>query len=420
MYGIDFGTSNTVVTFGADANHHLLDLGGGPVLPSFLFFERNQRPSIGDEARREYAGALDRYRGKADLYSHFRFFQALKLALKDPFFKGTNLFGNFLSAESLVGMYLKELKRRADLASGGGSSMAVMGRPVVLVHADKAGEDTVMVRYRQACERAGFQKMRFVVEPIAAMANLIGRETGNALVFDFGGGTLDISVAKLGSDSVELLATAGQDLGGYVLNEDISRSKIIQHFGSEGKFRTMKGNWLSMPRWITDQVASFYTLPLSDIAATRRTIKDLLPDVRMIDKPKLKGLLEFMDKNLSFTLFEAIDNAKIRISTNEEARIQFDLPPWIQIFEPLARLEFQSIIARRVEDARTLVLRALTLAGLEPGDIATVVRVGGSSRVPVFVGMLENLFPGRVKEGEVFTSIASGLLAADQLGLSME
>lgn len=420
MYGIDFGTSNTVVTLGDGSAHHLLDLGEGPVLPSLLFFERNQLPSIGEEAKQKYAQALDRYRGRSDLYSHFRFFQALKLALKDPSYKGTTIFGNFLSAEGLVGMYLKELRRRADLANGGGSSIAVMGRPVVLVDTDQAGEDAVMVRYRDACERAGFDKIRFVVEPVAAMANLIGHETGNALVFDFGGGTLDISVARLRSDSVELLSTAGQDLGGYMLNEDISRAKIIHHFGSDGKFRTMKGSWLAMPKWITDQVASFYTLPLSDIAATRRTIKDLLPDVRGIDRPKLEGLMEFMDKNQSFRLFEAIDDAKIRISSDEESLIPFNLPPRIQFCEPLVKADFESIIARRVEAARNLILKALNLAGLEPGDVGTVIRVGGSSRVPVFAGMLEGLFPGCVKEGEVFTSIASGLLTADRIGLSTE
>jgi hypothetical chaperone protein len=420
MYGIDFGTSNTVVTFGDGSTHHLLEMDEGAVLPSLLFFERNQLPSIGEEARQKYTHALDRYRGRSDLYSHFRFFQALKLALKDPSYKGTSIFGSFLSAEGLVGMYLKELRRKADLASGDGGSIAVMGRPVVLVDSDQDSEAAVMARYRNACERAGFDKIRFVMEPVAAMANLIGHEKGNALVFDFGGGTLDISVARLGSDSIELLSTVGQDLGGYLLNEDISRAKIIHHFGSEGKFRTMKGSWLAMPKWITDQVASFYTLPLSDIAATRRTIKDLLPDARAIDRAKLEGLMEFMDKNQSFKLFETIDDAKIHLSSHGGSTISFNLPPRIQIREPLVRVEFESIIAARVVAARNLVINALSKAGLEPGDIATVVRVGGSSRVPVFVEMLENLFPGCVQEGEVFTSIASGLLTADRIGLSTE
>lgn len=418
MYGIDFGTSNTVVCVGDGQRHRLLDLGEGPVLPSLLFFERNQPPSIGDEAKRDYADALDRYRNRPDLFNHFRFFQALKLALKDPSFKGTSIFGNFLEAEALVGMYLKELKRRADQAAGGEAPLAIMGRPVVLVESDQTGEDIVLTRYRAACSRASFDEIRFVPEPVAAMADLIGREKGIALVFDFGGGTLDISVARLGADSIELQASAGCDLGGYILNEDISRSKIIQHFGSNGQFRTMKGTWLAMPTWITDQVASFYALPLSDLAATRRTIKDLLPDARPQDKPKLKGLMDFLDQNQAYRLFEAIDDAKIRVSSHDESHIPFNLPPRIHFSEPLGREEFESIIARRVLDARTLTLSTLAQAGLEPGDVSTVVRVGGSSRVPAFAAMLEALFPGRVKEGEVFTSIASGLLTADKYGLS--
>ncbi len=419
MYGIDFGTSNTVVTAGDGSRHRLLELGEGPVLPSLLFFERNQAPSIGDEAKLDYADALGRYRGRADLYNHFRFFQALKLALKDPSFSGTSIFGVYRKAESLVGMYLRELKRRADQSSGAPAALAVMGRPVELFGSDPALEEVIMARYREACEYAGFDEVRFVPEPVAAMADLVGREKGLALVFDFGGGTLDISVARLTADTVELLSTAGEDLGGYTLNEDISRAKIIRHFGADGKFQTMKSTWLDMPRWITDQVASFYALPLSDLTATRRTIKDLIPDTRGTDRARLKGLMTFLDQNQSFRLFEAIDDAKIRISFHPDAHVEFEVPPYIQFSETIRRPEFESIIAHRVAAARSLALTALERAGVEAADVSTVIRVGGSSRVPAFAAMLEELFPGRVKEGEVFTSIASGLLTADRLGLSM-
>lgn len=83
MYGIDFGTSNTVVTARDGGTTRLLDLGEGGVVPSLLYFERDRRASVGAEAIRDYTEALARWKDAGNLYSHFRFFQALKLALKD-------------------------------------------------------------------------------------------------------------------------------------------------------------------------------------------------------------------------------------------------------------------------------------------------------------------------------------------------
>lgn len=429
-YGIDFGTSNTVVTARDGAGSRLLDLGAGTVVPSLLYFEKDRRASIGDEAIADYTEALGRFRGQGNLYQHFRFFQALKLALKNPLFNGTTVFGTFFPAESLAGLFLREVKRRADRASGSVCGSAVLGRPVMLSEAGSDGKDDekVLGRYRAACAYAGFSEVSFVPEPVAAAAGMTagasGGGDGTVLVFDFGGGTLDVAIARRSgsgraSGSMSILASSGRDLGGYLLNEDVSRARIIRHFGSGGKFRTMKGSYLDMPGWITDQVASFYALPLGDIAATRKTVKDLVFDARPVDKPKLKGLLDFLDRNQTFSLFEAIDGAKIRLSGEPEAGIAWDLPPHISIRELLSQVEFEAIVAPRVAQARSVVESALDRAGIKAEDVDSVIRVGGSSRVPAFAAMLEGMFPGRVSEGEVFTSIASGLLAAHDAGLSI-
>jgi len=429
-YGIDFGTSNTVVTVRDGTGSRLLDLGAGSVVPSLLYFEKDRRSSIGDEAVADYTEALGRFRGQGNLYQHFRFFQALKLALKNPLFRGTTVFGTFFPAESLAGLFLREVKRRADRASGSVCSNAVLGRPVMLSEAGSGGkgDEQVLGRYRAACAYAGFSEVSFVPEPVAAAAGMSAGSSGGGngivLVFDFGGGTLDVAIARRSGSgqagtSMSILGTSGRDLGGYLLNEDVSRARIIRHFGSGGKFRTMKGNYLDMPGWITDQVASFYALPLGDIAATRKTVKDLVYDARPVDKPKLRGLLDFLDRNQTFSLFEAIDGAKIRLSGEPESSIDWNLPPHVAIRELLSRIEFEAIVAPRVAQARSVVESALERAGVKAENVDSVIRVGGSSRVPAFAAMLEGMFPGRVREGDVFTSIASGLLAAHDMGLSV-
>ncbi len=420
MYGMDFGTSNTVVTVRDGAKSRVLSLGSDGVIPSLLYFERDRRPSVGAEAVRDYTEALRLFKNSSNLYNQFRFFQAIKLALKDPFFQGTQVFGTFWPAESLAGLFLREVKRQADLETGIDAREVVLGRPVKL-GTNPESDALLQERFRKACEFAGFSDISFVLEPVGAAVSMLGKSgasTENVLVFDFGGGTLDISVAKMSGGSVDILASGGCDLGGYILNEDISRARIIDHFGFSGKFRTMTGRYLDMPKWITDQVASFYALPLADISMTRKTVKELIPDARQSDKPKLKGLMEFLDRNMAFGLFREIDDAKILLSTREDSAIQFLVPPHLAISEALSRTDFQGIIQRHILTARNLVLDTLASAGARACDIDAVVRVGGSSRIPLFIDMLEELFPRRVSEGEVFTSIASGLLEARDRGFA--
>jgi len=418
MYGIDFGTSNTVVSAGAGGDSRLVDLGGGEtVLPSLMFFERDCPVSVGAAAIRDYAAALEKNRRARDLYRHFRLFQALKLALKDEYFEGSNIFGNYVKAETLVGLFLREVKRRADASLGQADGSVVLGRPVRLSpKPDK--EAFIQARFAAACATAGFDEVHFVMEPVAAMASLIGGVKGNTLVFDFGGGTLDITVARVMDDGVEILANDGVDLGGYILDEDLSRGRIIRHFGYGGHLRTMTGRRLEIPGWITNQVASFYALPLGDVVKAKETIQDMIFEADR--KNALKGLVEFLDRNLSFGLFEKIDEAKITLSSRERASIAFSVPPYVAFDETIDRPDFEAMIAPRVAAAEKVTLGTVAAAGLEPGDVAHVVRVGGSCRIPAFVRMLEKHFPARVREGEVFTSISAGLIAAHRLGLGCD
>jgi hypothetical chaperone protein len=412
VIGIDFGTSNTV----ASSESGLVPLGpDGPVLPSLMYFDDSGRLELGSAARAAYGEAL-----RSRSPERFRFFQGLKFALRDPDFSGTKLFGRRWSVEQLVGAFLRETRKLASASLGAEPEVAVMGRPVSLSR-DPASERALEDRYREACEIAGFKESRFVLEPVAAASSMPSGDGEPALVFDFGGGTLDVAVVRAKSQAsggragIEVLSSAGRDLGGYALNEDLSRARVIGHFGYGSTFRTMTGRELEIPYWITNQVASFYALPLADVAHAKDVIRGLLSEAK--DRRKLLGLVDFLDRNLGYLLFERIDEAKVRLSSRGAASIGFEVPPHVSFDELVSRDEFEGYIAGRVESARELVLSALELAGLRAEDVASVTRVGGSSRVPCFVSMLEGLFPGRVREGEVFTSIASGLIGAWRAGL---
>lgn len=418
VYGIDFGTSNTVVSIESGGKSEVVDLGGGEkVLPSIMFFERDKPVAIGTEGIREYSAALERHRLSRDLYRHFRLFQALKLALKDEYFEGSHVFGKYWSGEALTGLFLREVRRRADASCGKARREVVLGRPVRLAETPEK-DALIQKRFEDACRLAGFEEVHFVKEPVAAMASLIGDVKGCTLVFDFGGGTLDITVARLLDDGIEILSSEGANLGGYILDEDLSRGRIIKHFGYGGHIRTMTGKSLEIPRWITNQVASFYALPLGDVVKTKQTIQDLMYDADR--KSELKGLIEFLDRNLAFGLFGKIDDAKIALSSRDAASVEFDVPPHIALREKISRSDFEQIIGKRVLAAEALVLKAVAEAGIETEAVSHVIRVGGSCRIPAFVRMLERNFPGKVREGEVYTSISAGLLRAWCLGLGCD
>jgi Molecular chaperone len=434
IFGIDFGTSNTVASVhdasvmdvsargasarGGDGKARILELPGqGEVVPSLMYFERSGAFSIGREAMADYSTSLAGARAGDVRGADFRFFQGLKFALRDRYFTGTKLFGRRWSIEQLVGAYLRRLRELAEEAAGEGPELLVMGRPVVLCD-DLASEAAILERYREAARIAGFPSVRFVMEPVAAMSDIARAGTeGLALVFDFGGGTLDITVAELSKGDFRVLSSVGADLGGYRLNEDISRARVIGHFGYGSTFRTMTGRRLEIPAWVTNQVASFYALPLADVLHTKAVIKDMLFEADK--KGALLGLLDFLSGNRWYELFERIDDAKIELSSAGEASIRFDLPPNVSVDEALSRPDFERIVEPRIEEARALVRKALSEAGVAAADLSRVVRVGGSSRVPAFVRMLEAEFPGRVREGEVFTSIASGLIPAHLEGRSI-
>ncbi|MDQ6692718.1 MAG: Hsp70 family protein, partial [Candidatus Dormibacteraeota bacterium] len=81
---------------------------------------------------------------------------------------------------------------------------------------------------------------------------------------------------------------------------------------------------------------------------------------------------------------------------------------------PLLRGQFEAVIKDDLAAVESCLLRAVSEAGLEPGQITAVLRTGGSSRLPSFLRRLEALFPGRVSDRDAFTAVAKGLGARAQ------
>jgi hypothetical chaperone protein len=415
MVGIDFGTSNTVVTVRSPSGSSLVRLSPeSSSLPTLLFVDRQHRIRIGHEARAAYAeAALTAGSGVAP----FRLFQALKLALKDPGIESTNVFGTQVKLEKIVAWYLAELKAKIEAQVPDWDGTAVVGRPVEL-SPDPETDRRLQRRFESAFLAAGFRSVNFVAEPVAAAVDLVGSVEGRVLVFDFGGGTLDVSVAELKGGGITVPVSVGRDLGGYLLDEDLARARIQQHFGHGGRLVTLAGQTLEVPHEVTGQVVRFKVLPFDEIRRIKRLLPELIAEA--VDKHRLRGLLAFLEKNLTYDLYRVLDEAKIGLSSQAQAVVAFAVPPHVDFRVDVTRDEFNSIVAPRVDEARDLVLRALDWAGVAPIDVDHVIRVGGSSQIPAFVAMLDALFPRRLTAGNLFDGIALGLLPAWDRGLEIQ
>jgi hypothetical chaperone protein len=472
-FGLDFGTTNSSIAIADGDSGRVLEIdmkAGDPrVVRSMLYFNRREikikshvnqakimnntftegdyewvgkfHPKIGQDAITQYleenknrtagtkrtiftgriidtktlkevaggAGAVREYYEEMD-YGVGRLMQALKTALKSPYYKGTTVFGQYFTLEELIATFLKELKKKADLQMGENITSVVCGRPVhFLNNADKDAQ--VQKRLEDGLRHAGFTDITFEFEPVAAAKQFIAQEEGlrlkektHVLVFDFGGGTLDTAIVKTGNGSSEVLAVDGVYIGGDLLNADIMKAKLWEYFGSKAFWGDYS---MVMPTHIYESLQSWFSIPNLNNPDMMHQFDRL--KYQNSDKEGLERLIYLIRANLGFNLYESIERAKKHLSFYENSRIVFK-EGIIDIDVEITKSEFEGIIQPRVDEIRETVLRTLETAGVEAADIDVVVRTGGSSLIPVFEKLLVDIFgKEKIKQFETFTSIAGGL-----------
>lgn len=350
--------------------------------------------SGGADAVREYFEEID--------YGTGRLIQGIKTALKARFYKGTTVFGQFMSLEDLVAIYIKEIRNIADTLVVQDVDEVICGRPVHFSDdpdKDKAAQD----RLEEGLRQAGFKKITFQFEPIAAAHQFIaqsGKKANTVFVFDFGGGTLDTAIVK----GEQVLAADGVYIGGDLLNADIVKAKLWSYFGADARYGEHQ---LHMPTHIFEALGSWFALPNMNNPETLQLFERLR--YKNNDYKALDRYLYLIRANVGFQLYEAIENAKKKLSVEDRAQIIFKDGP-IEIDIEITKQEFEEIIKPRVDEIRGVVLRTLDKAKVKPEQIDVVVRTGGSSLIPIFEKMLVDIFgKQKIQQFETFTSIAAGL-----------
>ena len=437
--GLDFGTTNSSAAVYDGTRVRLLNLdpvnNSPTVMRSTLFITRAGVPSIGRAAIQRYQeGNVGReieyewrYIGDTEvtladvgtvmqaLYAVVdantpgRLFQSLKTHLRDRSFTGTDVFGTRYSIETLIAVVLRIILQRVEGELGSPVTSMVLGRPVHY-STDPQLDALAIARMRAAGEEAGLPPFTFLPEPTAAALSYAATARGEqrVLVFDFGGGTLDVTVMRIDQrGSRDVLATDGVPIGGDLMDRRIVMGKLLPHFGSGA---TLGARKMPLPSGLLDHLGEWQTI----VELTQPKYLNIINEaIRTGDKPaELTALRTLVRENYGLPIYEEVERAKVQLSESPSTTIGMDVPG-IRFQDTLERWDFDRLIGPDVREVAACVDRALVAAGLDTADIDVVLRTGGSSRIPRYVRMLAEKFGvAKLQEMDVFTGVASGLAIA--------
>jgi molecular chaperone DnaK len=270
-------------------------------------------------------------------------FQFIKRAMCEPDFVFTDADEKTHRPEELSALILKKLKQDAEHALGTEVTDAVITVPAYFADLERN-------RTKQAGAVAGFNVLDIINEPTAAaLAYGIGKGEPDKtiLVYDLGGGTFDVTIMKMiGRDELQVLTSGGhKSLGGADFDKDLS-NHFVQKFEAAHSVDFKKSGNLRIDR-------------------------------------------EFREK---------AEKAKIDLSSNTE--VDVSLSALGKVLDlTLKRAEFEDIIRSHIDLTRDLTKDALKVAGLDWRDIDKVLLVGGSTRIPMVRGMVQELTGKRPEMG---------------------
>jgi hypothetical chaperone protein len=251
---------------------------------------------------------------------------------------------------------------------------------------------------------AGFKAVDFELEPVAAALDYEQSISvpQNVVIFDFGGGTLDIAVMRLGDPAGrKIYASGGVDIAGSDFDQSIIRKRMLPHFGF-GQISHQPEileliqsipDWMALPELATPQNRNIL----------EKAIRLGLAPVR------LKALQALIYNDLAFTFYNRVEAAKIALSDLGATVISLEdrnIPLW----EIYTRSQFETDIQDYIGKVEKVLLDTLAASGLEFGSIDAVVKTGGSSNIPLFTELLIRLFgEQKVKTSNAFSSVVAGL-----------
>ena len=390
IIGIDLGTTNSCVSV-MEGNEPVViaNAEGKRTTPSVVAFVEGGERKVGDPAKRQAITNPTKTISSIKRFMGSSFDESSKEVSRMPYkvVKGDNntprvkIDDRLYSPQEISAMILQKMKKTAEDYLGQEVTEAVVTVPAYFNDAQRQAT-------KEAGEIAGLTIKRIINEPTAAALAYGLDKKGidqKIVVFDFGGGTHDVSVLELGDGVFEVLATDGDThLGG----DDVDEAIIS---------------------WLADEFKAEEGL-------------DLRQDPMALQRLK-----------------EAAEKAKIELSSTTSTEINL---PYIMpvngipkhLVRTMQRAKFEQLISSIVERTIAPCRSALSNAGLQPSDIDEVILVGGSTRIPIIQEAVERFFGkapskgvnpdevvavGAAIQGGVLTGEVKDVLLLDVIPLSL-
>jgi len=375
IIGIDLGTTNSVVSImEGDKPTVIVNEEGGRTTPSVIGFGKDGERLVGAVAKRQAITNPTRTVASIKRFMGRRYEESKQEVdrVAYPVVRGSDglprvkIDDKQYSPPEVSAMVLQKLKREAERYLGETVTEAVITVPAYF-------NDSQRQATKDAGKIAGLEVKRIINEPTAAaLAYGLDKQADEKVaVFDFGGGTFDISILEVGDSVVEVLSTNGDT-----------------HLGGDD----------------VDQV---------------------LIDWMMAEFQKENGVDIRGDKMVLQRLKDAAEKAKIELSTAQNSEINLpyltaDASGPKHLVTSLSRAKFERMIDPVIERTLGPCRQAIKDAGLRAGDIDEVILVGGSTRIPLVQTKVKALFnkePNRsVNPDEVVAvgaAIQGGVLSGD-------
>ncbi len=368
IVGIDLGTTNSLVAYmQGDTPAVIPGEDGLNLVPSVVALDGNNQVIVGNPARSYLIDTPDHAvysvkrlmgRGVEDIREELKLFP---FRLADDMHAGEvlriTIGGRSYTPPEISALILRQLKRNAERFFGGPVTKAVITVPAYFNDAQRQAT-------KDAGRIAGLDVLRLVNEPTAAALayGLDKRKQGIVAVYDFGGGTFDISILKLHDGIFEVVATNGDThLGG----DDIDNLLIA--------------------------------IALDDIQG------DLKLDLRRSGEGVQR-------------IRQAVIEAKIALSSQPSIKLDVELPGGQRYRREITREMFEQLIQPVIDRTVGPTKQALKDAGLRPAQIDEVVLVGGSTRIPKVRQLVQDLF-GRTPHTDLNPDEVVALGAAVQANI---
>ncbi len=339
IIGIDLGTSNSAAAYMEAGKPKMIPsaegttIVGGKAFPSYVAFTKEGQLLVGEPARRQ---AIANPQGtivaaKRKMGADYKY----------------KIFGKEYSPQQISGFILQKIKKDAEMYLGDKIEKAVVTVPAYFNDAQRQAT-------KDAGSIAGLEIIRLVNEPTAACLayglDKIKEKDQQVLIFDFGAGTLDVTIMNFGQGVFEVVSTSGDtQLGGTDMDE-----VLIDYIVDEFK--------------------------------------------------KNEGINLKTDKMATQRIREAAEKAKIELSSVLETEINL---PFItadaegpkHMLMKITRTKLQELVQPIVERCRQSVEQAMGDAKLKPRDIEKIILVGGPTRMPIVQKFIENIFGQKIERG---------------------